>query len=86
VLGENKYVRPKGKKWEPTHNHQSSGPSVIVEELEPITQEEVTKMQVLQNKPLLEWSESEWNFYDDFLDRSDLEEEEEDDDFFSLWN
>jgi putative aminopeptidase FrvX len=86
VLGENKYVRPKGKKWEPTHNRQSSGPSVIVEELEPITQEEVTKMQVLQNKPLLEWSESEWNFYDDFLDRSDLEEEEEDDDFFSLWN
>jgi len=86
VLGENKYVRPKVKKWEPIHSHQSSGPVVIVEEHKPITEEEVVKMGILQNKPLLEWSESEWDFYNDFLDRSDLEDEEKDNDFFSQWN
>jgi hypothetical protein len=78
TLGENKYVRPEkeytyGHSWGRSNNtstsrHTTTEPQIIVEVKE-ITPEEEDRMAKLQLKSLNDWSDSDWDFYEDYTDR-----------------
>jgi len=75
ILGENKYSRPnKTYNWYDRYNgggqQTVSVRDLLVEELEPITKEEQERMDKLNLKSLTEWTEDDWDFYEEYVDRN----------------
>jgi hypothetical protein len=77
ILGENKYERPE-KEYSWTSgwtNRRSTTPTTtptkrtVIVEHKPITEAEERRMADLQMKSLNDWTDAEWDFYEDYADR-----------------
>ena len=74
VLGENKYVRPNelNKDWVNNFydlNDDDDDTSLLTEELEPITQEDVDRLESLMLIKISDWTDDDWVFYEDYENR-----------------
>jgi acetylornithine deacetylase/succinyl-diaminopimelate desuccinylase-like protein len=88
-LGENKYVRPdktyswydeyktSARNYSPSKVERSSSAVVLVEDVKPITEEEERKVRELYNKSLNDWTDEDWDFYEDYTDRKWAEEDDD---------
>lgn len=94
TLGENKYVRPE-KTYNPTpwvNRAQSNYTPTVVHtpqiliEVSKITTEEENRMSKLQLLSLNEWSDGDWEFYENYTDRKWVNSDKNDcdDDFYDF--
>ena len=88
TLGENKYVRPdKAYNWRdeyvPRQTTPQSTPVMLLEtKVGPITKEDNERMEKLQLKEVIEWTDEDWDFYDEYCDKTMGEDE----DLFFGWD
>ncbi len=92
ILGETKYERPDKKysytsgftnRTQGTTSRNTYSPAVtspqILTEVKEITPEEETRMSELQLVSLNDWSDDDWDFYEDYTDRKWASQEQDDD-------
>jgi putative aminopeptidase FrvX len=70
ILGENKYERPdKKRSWYDDYKSSRSETKTVLVESSPITKEDDDKMESLNGKSINDWTDEDWDFYDDYCDR-----------------
>ena len=87
ILGENKYERPnKNYSWTSGWTNKNkevsrptqftTTPQILVEQ-KPITPAEEKRMEKLQHISLNDWSDDDWDFYEDYTDRKWMEDDDD---------
>lgn len=86
ILGETKYERPNknysyssgwtSRQSTSSRSSQYSSPQVLIENGNPVTKEEDERMEKLQMVSLNDWSDDDWDFYEDYTDRKWYDEDD----------
>jgi len=70
ILGESKYERPtKTYSWYDEFKSSKTNTQTVLVESKPITKEDEIRMESLNEKSLNDWTNDDWDFYEDYCDR-----------------